>query len=338
MIHWVHCAFAKSDGNVYFVRAINEWQGRIKLTKANSVTLIKYLDCVSLDADFRSKILVVKSLISPSKEPENLDEASIVSSITDESSAKTPKTSKSSKSGSRSQSIQTEFSNSVLNRDSHACVFCNETTSLQADHIFEVKNTGDVRSAPDILAGYGIVSINEIRNGLTLCTDCHQMFGNSALCCVTITGVDDSKVYTIEVADCLVVQKKKWQDLQGKLVRVPDKKYLKGIWPSDALFAYRETVYREKTENRHKQRTEFQCKTCFAFFKSKKKLESHQQSPHCLKNTGRALLPSKFSTPAKSSAAVGPSISSSPVSSSSSSMVSVSKMAIGFGSSSPRSL
>ena len=78
---------------------------------------------------------------------------------------------------------QTEFSAALWRRDDR-CVFCNSSgphAQLEGAHVLpvELKNLLHERSNCE---KFGIDSIMDTANGITLCSECHQCFDRNLVC------------------------------------------------------------------------------------------------------------------------------------------------------------
>eukprot|EP01038_Epipyxis_sp_PR26KG_P008913 gene8913-12021_t len=156
----------------------------------------------------------------------------------------------------RSITVQHEFSLQVRDRDSNLCVFCGTSDKLEADHLYEISlpNLNDEQKER-----FNIVGKNDIRNGITLCSDCHNVFGVSSLCYVAISidGVYRAKIYRITVADSKKETSDKWLSLDGKEVTLPKTNWGKVNWPSDDLFKLREVKYFNKMKQMEMEKIDY---------------------------------------------------------------------------------
>mmetsp|Transcript_19162 Transcript_19162/g.26393 ORF Transcript_19162/g.26393 Transcript_19162/m.26393 type:complete len:105 (+) Transcript_19162:231-545(+) len=85
-------------------------------------------------------------------------------------------------------SVQTNFHQRVLTRDGSICVFCNNKrkAELKAAHLFDIFRAKDIpKNDPDFLQQYEITELYDTSNGITLCSECHDVF-DALLCCVQL--------------------------------------------------------------------------------------------------------------------------------------------------------
>ena len=237
---------------------------------------------MSIFIDFRNglsipKFYVIAQKDSPSGSPHQAVNASNdISSVT---------TSTSHRIG------QEDFTERVLNRDMHACVFCSlndKDTPLYGAHIFGHREYNSISSNVDrieYLRKLSLNGINETSNGITLCWNCHQAFDNYLVCI-------DPESSILLVTEALQEHEPiKWKPLNGKSIS-PGSFY----WPSKELMAYRFDKMKEKQEERAKQ-TEtypFRCRSCGVKLKSLRGMTGHFGSQKCTRS-GMA----KYSTPGK---------------------------------------
>ncbi len=83
-----------------------------------------------------------------------------------------------SESANTSSAVSSEFAKQVTSRDDNTCCVCQKKGGhLEADHQVEKKHGND----SELLERYHLVSIHDIKNGLTLCKECHYLRGMGAL-------------------------------------------------------------------------------------------------------------------------------------------------------------
>lgn len=187
-------------------------------------------------------------------------------------------------------SVQGNFHQRVLTRDCSACVFCNNnrTADLKAAHLFDIFRAEDniPENDPDFLHQYeDITDLYDTCNGITLCSECHDVF-DALLCCVEVRRSEDGAItdHIITVANALLHSpefKEKWTALNGAMVRVPSRPR---SWPPSLLFKFREDKYKERTIERHKlaDNANNVCSKCGRRCKSLKGLAMHCRSKACL--------------------------------------------------------
>ena len=86
---------------------------------------------------------------------------------------------------------------------------------------------------------YEIATINDIKNGILLCWNCHKCFDASLVCIDADSG-------TLVVADALLSNEERWAALKGSAVRASSSPF----WPSKQLLKFREDALRSATEQR----------------------------------------------------------------------------------------
>src|ERR1700722_11684621 len=72
-------------------------------------------------------------------------------------------------------SKQVEFSKSVMRRDSYRCCICGFDKVLEAAHIRPIRPNKNKKQLEEIQK-CGLSSFYDIRNGVTLCKNCHLNF------------------------------------------------------------------------------------------------------------------------------------------------------------------
>lgn len=135
---------------------------------------------------------------------------------------------KSQSSGGRP--MQEEFRACVINRDGLACVLCRGTLQLEAAHIvpFETSISDCGR--------YGLPAVNEVRNGIILCKQCHYFFDRY------LWYVKDDG--TVVVADAVLHDpelKRCWNALNGTNLQQPTATDIlrSSWWPIPQTWAFR---------------------------------------------------------------------------------------------------
>ncbi len=220
---------------VYYLSHLERWDE--KITIESDETLRSYLLLVSNDATLESYVMVSIENDSPTKAPCD-DDASTQSSV-------------SALSNSSGGSIQTWFRDLVLTRDGYMCVFCGNSAELEAVHIFDLETIP--AEDPQFLERFGIITLYDTRNGLTLCGECHHAF-DSLLCCVKVI-IEEGVVthHHITISNALKSSSDKWSQLDGTEVRVPTEPRLLAVWPPVKLFKFQETTYDEFTQKRQQK-------------------------------------------------------------------------------------
>ena len=262
--------FGEKELRIYVLRFPGfSWPKKIRLTEEN------FNDYITKVGDFKNtSILYVcredKSPVgSPATKKEDVGEGS-----------------QSSKGSNRSG--QSEFSGAVLRRD-RICVFCgSENGPREGAHILPYMQR-QLLSDPSNRTKYGIDSINDTANGISLCRDCHLCFDANLVCIDPITG-------KLLITDALLVHRRdKWEKLVGHSVPVST-----GQWPTKALLEFREDAMNaaRKTRRENQEKFPFSCELCSKRCKSATGLKKHRKS--CL-SEGPTL--SKMETPVKGTGA-----------------------------------
>lgn len=115
---------------------------------------------------------------------------------------------------------------------------------------------------------YGIGSINDTSNGISLCWDCHRCFDANLVCIEPITGK------LIITDDLFANMPAKWGSLADYAVPV-----INFPWPSKALLKFREDAMHNATVSRHERNTK-QSEYVFCLFCSKIYLEKAEIAQH----------------------------------------------------------
>ena len=123
----------------------------------------------------------------------------------------------SSRSGSSVQ--QADFAEAVRRRDDDLCVVC-EAPHVDVAHIVPVKSE---RTAADQVKAK-LLTLYDPRNGLTLCTLCHDTFDAG------LWYISPKDRATIIVSDALLENQAGWKDREGQQVRRPS--HHQDCWPS----------------------------------------------------------------------------------------------------------
>jgi hypothetical protein len=142
--------------------------------------------------------------------------------------------------------VLAQFSHQVRARDDNTCCACQKKDGhLEADHLIEKR-----RNDAELLSTYNLVSRHDIKNGITLCKDCHYLRGEGAL----FFNMD----YTIETDESKLsaTGRKKYLDhlrgLVGKSLKLPSNTNLVDLFPSHAL-AYRVPMDKPKSSKSTKK-------------------------------------------------------------------------------------
>jgi len=126
-----------------------------------------------------------------------------------------------SSTSSRSSAQQADFADAVRHRDDDVCVVCG-AEQVEAAHVVPVK---DERTAVGKAAAQ-LLSLYDPRNGLTLCTHCHDYFDAGLWC------ISPEDRCSIRVSDALLAHRPAWDKLQGAKVRLPSHHTNSDNWPS----------------------------------------------------------------------------------------------------------
>ena len=179
---------------------------------------------------------------------------------------------------------------------------------MKAAHIFDDFRAADIPGEdPDFLQRYDITDLYDTSNGITLCSECYDVF-DALLCCVKVVMNSECVVvgHKIVVANALKSSSEfaeKWTQLDEADVRVPTKPALLKNWPPAKLFLFREAKYDEYTAKRHQLAQDLPtvCK-CGKRTKSVAGLANHVRSKSCLERmTTKSNKFSTLFTPAKTS-------------------------------------
>ena len=279
---------------VYYLSDLKSWEKRTRIN--NDEALRSNLMLVSSDMYLKSYIMVSITQESPTKPPCNdnasTKQSSVVSGLTNHSRG----------------SVQGNFHQRVLTRDGCSCVFCGNCVKahLKAAHIFDVFRAADIPDDDvDFLQHHKILNLYDTSNGITLCSECHDVF-DALLCCVKVVVEDDVMSHKIVVANALKSSPEfteKWSQLDGADVRVPTEPLRLKHWPPIELFLFREAKYDENTVKRHQLAQDLPtiCK-CGKRTKSAAGLANHMRSKACLESmTTKSNKFSKLFTPVKTS-------------------------------------
>jgi hypothetical protein len=260
------------DIRIYYLQQVDRWSERIKLDTDEK--LRTYLQRASQDLSLQSRIMVSVEKGSPTKEPRE-DEQSTMSDLSSRSRG----------------SVQGNFHQRVLLRDSCACVFCGASSkaTLRAAHIYDVFRASDIPTGDhEFLRQFEIIDIYDTSNGITLCCECHDVF-DALLCCVDVVVENGHTLHKILVANALKQCPEyadKWSSLDGKNVRTPGHPVLARNWPPTELFKFRKGKFDEYAEKRRQLAKDLPnvCK-CGTRTKSLRGLASHMRSKACLEKS-----------------------------------------------------
>ena len=192
---------------------------------------------------------------------------------------------------SRSSAQQADFSDAVRARDDDKCVVCT-AEQVEAAHVVPVK---DNRTAAGKAAAQ-LLTLYDPRNGLTLCTHCHDYFDAGLW---FLSPVDRC---SIEVSDALVTHRPEWLQRRNTKARLPTHHIDVDNWPSKRTLQVQVDFVIARKQQRLEERRSYPqcCRPCGARFMTKDGLTHHGR--YC---TGRGhLKPSQFHTPQKLSKVV----------------------------------
>jgi hypothetical protein len=249
--------------SIYFLPEPNDFITRQKI---NTIEELRCkIEIVLADESLRSGIYVNASTTSPDKEP--CDDDSVLSSLSSNTS---------SSRGSQQQC----FSNRVLKRDGE-CVFCGHaiTANLEAAHIINVAAGNNVRDLDALLNSFGLLSLYDTENGLTLCKTCHKTF-DADLCCV---GGDERIAVAEAIFSCHDTNfVEHWRKVEGKTMKPPNETHVNKA-PNKAALVYRKARFDEYGAQRSQARENkpFVCNLCGSRTKSANGLMSHMGSKKC---------------------------------------------------------
>jgi len=192
---------------------------------------------------------------------------------------------------SRSSTDQRAFAEAVYTRDGKQCVVsaC-EAKQVEAAHIVPV---GEARSAEGKAAA-GLLMLYEPRNGLCLCTTCHDYF-DAGLWFIDPSGSRN----TIVASSALTANDPDWAQRDGEAVRLPSSPALRDSWPSKRILQVQQAFFQQKKAERHSDVLErpYSCPSCLRrFVTNGDAFKLHKKS--C---TARAM-PADFRTPVKARA------------------------------------
>ena len=193
---------------------------------------------------------------------------------------------------SRSSAQQTDFADAVRQRDDDKCVVC-AAEQVEAAHVVPVKDT---RTAAGKAAAH-LLTLYDPRNGLTLCTHCHDYFDAGLW---YISPVDRCSIH---VSDALAAHRPVWATRSNAQVRLPTHHTDVDNWPSKATLQVQVDFVTNRKQHRLEERRSYphECRPCGSRFMTKSGWAHHQG--YC---TGRGhLRPSQFHTPQKPSQPVG---------------------------------
>lgn len=246
------------------------------------------------DTTLQSYIMVSIEQESPTKPPcddNSSSKVSVVSDLTNHSRG----------------SVQSNFHQRVLTRDCSCCVFCGDQVKahLFAAHIFDVFRAADIPiEDAAFLQQFEILDLYDTSNGITLCSECHDVF-DALLCCVQVECDSNGAAinHKIVVANALKSSgefAEKWSRLDGASVRVPTTPLMLKHWPPAELFKFRKDKYDEYTVKR-RQLAEDLPNVCKYGKRTKTTagLANHMRSKQCLERMTSQSNKSKLFTPAK---------------------------------------
>lgn len=188
---------------------------------------------------------------------------------------------------SRSSAQQADFADAVRQRDDDKCVVC-AAEQVEAAHVVPVKDT---RTAEGKAAAH-LLTLYDPRNGITLCTHCHDYFDAGLWC---ISPVDRCSIH---VSDALAAHRPVWAARSKAQVRLPSHHTDVDNWPSKATLQVQVEFVTKRKQHRLEERRSYphECRPCGSRFMTKSGWAHHQG--YC---TGRGhLKPSQFHTPQKS--------------------------------------
>ena len=240
---WIISEFTmKSEFELYFIPNCDEYLVDKRKIESDADLMI----CMNQITSTKTRIFIQKGQISPTKIPSDNNKTDEISDLS--SSVQTR------------GSVQTNFASGVLSRDSATCVFCGDQdkATLTAAHVFDIQRYNVEFDGSDLYLfnKFGIMTLYDVSNGITLCSACNDVF-DANLCYVSTNefDVDGKVIYKIKVADAILqfeAFKDKWLLLNGKNVQLPIVKSssLMKFWPSLELFHYREQFYHKMKAER----------------------------------------------------------------------------------------
>jgi hypothetical protein len=166
------------------------------------------------------------------------------------------------------------------------CVVC-AAAQVEAAHVVPVK---DDRTAAGKAAAQ-LLSLYDLRNGITLCTHCHDYFDAGLWC---LSPVDRC---SIQASDALLAHRPAWEKRQGAKVRMPSHHTNVDNWPSTLTLQVQVDFMAVRKLHRLNERKSypFACGSCGSRFMTKGGFAHHGR--YCV---GRGhLKPSQFHTPLK---------------------------------------
>lgn len=179
----------------------------------------------------------------------------------------TPSFSKTSVSSRRSTADQQQFRQNVIARDGNNCVLCSYVgDQVQACHI--VPKSSD----PDMISKVGLQSVDDVRNGIMLCSNCHFYF-DQHFWCVNERG-------KVEIANALL----SYEDTETHFGHLRDTKLKLGGQtankPFPALWKHQKILYDKKATKRYFQRNEYPyvCVKCSKRIRIKNVFDKHVET------------------------------------------------------------
>ena len=230
----------------------------------------------AVDLDFRS-IKILKTEVNHRKGSSG-SEAEVLYEVT---------STQDSSVDSRATSRHREFRSALLLRDGYSCVFCGETTGLEAAHIFPLNRRKNLPTPERI----GIRHLNAPNNGFILCHQCHRHF-DRGLWWIELKG----DRYSAQVSDALREGEDKYLRLHQTLLRLDAKDQdapLVQALEVQAKFCQRMKDERQQVVSKKPFSCEI-CSSASARFSSQGGLDAHKAKGKCRPPKSKA-----FYTPPK---------------------------------------
>ena len=187
------------------------------------------------------------------------------------------------------------------------CVVCGSlklNVDVEAAHVLEVQSASDEQ-----LAVCGLLDVNDVRNGVMLCSTCHGFFDAYLWYC----DVDGAIVVADALLHCADDEVRAfWTERAGRILQQPTDAMKLRHWPVFATWAFRQRAFEIAREKRHALADDaaatgkVQCQRCNALILPGN-VPKHAKSRRC-RDAAAGLRRSVFATPmhARRSGVPGP--------------------------------
>lgn len=244
------------QARLYTVRG-DGWQERQPLTDASYAAL---LHRALNGSDMLVDVLVFQPLpgtdTSPDKAPVDGPQAPVDAPQAPSGGVARARGGDEASSG-RSSAVQSEFRIAIVRRDGKACVLC-RSSSLPLEAAPVIPRTAGL----PLLHAAGLLTANQVNNGMLLCTPCHRLYDAFMWCFDPTSG--NSGVVVAEALLCDAALGDAWRARVGTQLSQPDDTSWAINWPLPSAWTAALGLFHEAREKRHAyaDAARFPCSVC----------------------------------------------------------------------------